>query len=50
MEQVSQKFGALGSIINLNDIEGINHKLEITSGIKFEYISKMMKDFFVKLR
>jgi len=44
------KFGALGSLINLNDIEGINHKLEITSGIKVDFISELMKSFFLKLR
>jgi tRNA(adenine34) deaminase len=44
------KFGALGSLINLNEIKDINHRLEITSGVEAEYISKMMKDFFMKLR
>lgn len=44
------KFGALGSLINLNDIEGINHQLEITSGINESYISDLMKKFFKELR
>ena len=44
------KFGALGSLININKIEGINHKLEITSGIKGEYVSDLMKKFFSDLR
>lgn len=44
------KFGALGSLINLNDIEGINHKVEITAGLKSDYISKLMKEFFQKIR
>ena len=44
------KFGAFGSLINLNNIEGMNHRVEITSGIKVDYISKLMRDFFKKLR
>lgn len=44
------KFGALGSLINLNEIDGINHKLEITSGIEENYISDLMKNFFKELR
>lgn len=44
------KFGALGSLINLNELEGINHKLEITSGVKAESVSNLMKEFFRKLR
>ena len=44
------KFGALGSLININEIEGINHKLEVTSGINENYISSLMKNFFSNLR
>lgn len=44
------KFGALGSLINLNEISGINHKVEISSGIKADYISNLMKKFFIELR
>lgn len=44
------KFGALGSLINLNEIEGINHKLEIKSGLEEDYISNLMKNFFKQLR
>jgi len=44
------KFGALGSLINLNEIRGINHKVEITAGLFEEEISNLMKDFFKKLR
>ena len=44
------KFGALGSLININEINGINHRVEITSGIKEEYVSNLMKKFFSEIR
>lgn len=44
------KFGALGSLINLNEVIGINHRLEITKGINEDYISRLMKKFFSELR
>ncbi|MFA7435156.1 MAG: nucleoside deaminase [Bacilli bacterium] len=44
------KFGGLGSLININEIQEINHKLEITSGVKADYIAGIMKNFFIELR
>lgn len=44
------KFGALGSLININELEKINHKVEISSGLLEEEISNLMKSFFQDLR
>jgi tRNA(adenine34) deaminase len=44
------KFGALGSIISIQDVEGFNHKIEVEKGIYSEEISMMMKEFFRILR
>lgn len=43
------KFGALGSVLNLNDFN-FNHKIEIKSGFLEEEIKKLMQDFFKELR
>ena len=43
------KFGALGSVINLNDYN-FNHKVDLTTGIKESECSKILKDFFKRLR
>ncbi len=43
------KFGAFGSIINLNNYP-FNHHLEITELVMEERCSKLMKDFFKSLR
>lgn len=44
------KFGALGSLININEINGINHKLTIDFGLQKDEIAKLMKDFFARIR
>jgi len=43
------KFGALGSIINVNDYN-FNHKVEISKGLYEKEIKELMQDFFRKLR
>lgn len=44
------KYGGLGSLINFNDLQGINHRVEVTSGILEEEVKDLMQDFFRKIR
>lgn len=44
------KFGGVSSVVNIFDINKLNHKVEYFSGIMSEEISQMMKEFFSKLR
>ncbi len=46
----NEKFGAAGSITNLFEIDGFNHKVEVTKGIMQEECSFIMKHFFKKIR
>ena len=45
-----KKFGALGSIVDISNTQGFNHKLEVTKGIMENEVSELMKTFFKKLR
>ena len=47
---MSPKSGCAGSILNLLQMDEFNHKVEITKGIREEECSKMLSDFFIKLR
>lgn len=44
------KHGAMGSITNLFEIEGLNHYPRLVSGVLEEECSKKLSDFFVGLR
>ena len=44
------KSGACGSLYNLAQDERLNHSLEVKSGILANRSSKLLKDFFQKLR
>lgn len=44
------KAGAFGSLIDLTSISGYNHHLEAVGGIMADECSKILKDFFKKLR
>ena len=44
------KSGACGSLYNLAQDERLNHSLEVKSGILANKSSKLLKDFFQKLR
>ena len=44
-----KRFGAFGSIFNINDLP-LNHKPEVVSGICSDECSKMLSDFFATLR
>lgn len=49
----SEKSGSFGSVINMNEIldnEKFNHKVEIEKGILKEECSKILTNFFEKLR
>ena len=43
------RFGAMGSICNINDI-GLNHKANVTGGILQLECESLLRDFFKKLR
>ena len=47
---MSPKSGCAGSILNLLQMDEFNHKVEITKGIREDQCSKMLSDFFIKLR
>lgn len=47
---MNPKAGCAGSIINLLQMDGFNHKVEITTGIYEKECGELMKNFFVKLR
>lgn len=44
------KSGATGSVLNITDVPGLNHKVDVCFGILQEECSKMLKDFFRSLR
>lgn len=44
------KAGAFGSLLDLREISGYNHHLEGVGGIMADKCSKILKDFFKKLR
>ena len=44
------KFGALGSVLDISQIPGFNHKLEVISGVLEEESSLIMRSFFQNLR
>ena len=44
------KFGALGSVIDLSQVDGFNHHISVEKGILQEDASKLMKDFFKNKR
>ncbi len=44
------KAGCAGSVINLLQMDGLNHKVEITRGVLEEECSQMMSGFFRELR
>ncbi len=44
------KAGCAGSIVNILNMEGFNHKVEVLEGIMGEECSIMLKNFFKELR
>jgi len=44
------KAGALGTLYSINDDMRLNHRFEVTSGICEEECSKLLSEFFARLR
>lgn len=47
---MNPKAGCAGSVINLLDMDGFNHRVNITKGMLEEESGRLMKDFFADLR
>ena len=47
---MNPKAGCAGSVLNLLEVEGFNHKVKITRGVLEEECSTMLSDFFKELR
>ena len=47
---MNKKAGCAGSVINLLDIAGFNHQVEIETGILGDECSELMSSFFRELR
>ena len=47
---MNPKAGCAGSVMNLLEAEGFNHKVKITKGVLEEECSRMLSDFFRELR
>ena len=47
---MNPKAGCAGSILNLLDVKEFNHQVELTTGVREEECSRMMKEFFRELR
>lgn len=47
---MNPKAGCTGSILNLLDVKEFNHQVELTTGVREEECSRMMKEFFRELR
>ena len=47
---MSPKSGCAGSVINLLEMDGFNHKVRVTTGVLEEVCQTLMRDFFRELR
>ena len=47
---MNPKAGCAGSVINLLDMQGFNHQVQVRRGVLEEECSKLMKEFFCELR
>lgn len=47
---MNPKAGCAGSVLNLLEMEGFNHKVKVTRGILEEECSRMLSSFFKELR
>ena len=47
---MNPKAGCAGSVINILQMDGFNHKVEIVKGIMEDECKKIMQDFFKELR
>jgi len=42
--------GALGSVLDINEVAGLNHRIQVREGILEEECSRIMRDFFKRRR
>jgi tRNA(adenine34) deaminase len=47
---VDLKGGAVGSVMNVLDVNRWNHQIEVVAGVMEEECSQILKEFFRKLR
>ena len=47
---MNPKAGCAGSVINLLQMEGFNHKVELTYGVREKECSTLLSDFFLNVR
>lgn len=47
---MNPKAGCAGSVINLLQMDGFNHKAELTSGVLVDKCRTMLQDFFKEMR
>lgn len=47
---MNSKAGCVGSVINLLQMEGFNHRVEVEKGIMGDECSAIMRDFFEEIR
>ena len=47
---MNPKAGCAGSVINLLEMDGFNHKAELTSGVLVDECRTMLQDFFKEMR
>lgn len=50
MGTMNAKAGCAGSVLNILQTDGFNHKAEITKGVLADECKKMMQDFFKEVR
>ena len=50
MGTMNAKAGCAGSVINILQMDGFNHKVEIVKGVMEDECKKIMQDFFKELR
>lgn len=50
MGTMNAKAGCAGSVVNLLQMDGFNHRVEITKGVLADECKKMMQDFFKEVR
>ena len=47
---MNPKAGSVGSVMNVLEVSGFNHQVEVTKGVLEEECSQMLKEFFKELR
>lgn len=47
---MNSKAGCAGSVVNLLQMDGFNHKAEVVKGVLMEECSRMLQDFFKEIR